>query len=97
MLTSTEKILSVVALALTFAVGFSLLQYNSAMDEMAQLRQEQVEHVDMVNQEFKQRVKAVELENIGQGKEIKRGEIDWSKNKKNGKNEKIQKTLCIYS
>ena len=74
MLTSTEKILSVVALALTFAVGFSLLQYNSAMDEMAQLRQEQVEHVDMVNQEFKQRVKAVELANIGQGKEIKRGQ-----------------------
>ena len=72
MLTSTEKILSVVALALTVAVGFSLLQYNSAMDEMTQLRQEQVEHVDMVNQEFKQRVKAVELENIGQGKEIKR-------------------------
>ena len=61
MLTSTEKILSVVALALTVAVGFSLLQYNSAMDEMTQLRQEQVEHVDMVNQEFKQRVKAVEL------------------------------------
>ena len=74
MLTSTEKILSVVALALTVAVGFSLLQYNSAMDEMTQLRQEQVEHVDMVNQEFKQRVKAVELENIGQGKEIKRGQ-----------------------
>ena len=48
MLTSTEKILSVVALALTVAVGFSLLQYNSAMDEMTQLRQEQVEHVDMV-------------------------------------------------
>mgnify|MGYP001204679553 CR=1 FL=1 len=67
MLTSTEKILSVVALALIVAVGFSLLQYNSAMDEMTQLRQEQVEHVDMVNQEFKQRVKAVELENIGQG------------------------------
>ena len=74
MLTSTEKILSVVALALTVAVGFSLLQYNSAMDEMTQLRQEQVEHVDMVNQEFKQRVKAVELENIGQGKEIKKGQ-----------------------
>ena len=74
MLTSTEKILSVVALALTVAVGFSLMQYNSAMDEMTQLRQEQVEHVDMVNQEFKQRVKAVELENIGQGKEIKRGQ-----------------------
>jgi preprotein translocase subunit SecA len=74
MLTSTEKILSVVALALIVAVGFSLLQYNSAMDEMTQLRQEQVEHVDMVNQEFKQRVKAVELENIGQGKEIKRGQ-----------------------
>ena len=74
MLTSTEKILSVVALALTVAVGFSLLQYNSAMDEMTQLRQEQVEHVDIVNQEFKQRVKAVELENIGQGKEINRGQ-----------------------
>jgi len=74
MLTSTEKILSVVALALIVAVGFSLLQYNSAMDEMTQLRQEQVEHVDMVNQEFKQRVKAVELENIGQGKEIKKGQ-----------------------
>ena len=28
----------------------------------------------MVNKEFKQRVKAVELENIGQGKEIKRGQ-----------------------
>ena len=82
MLTSTEKILSVVALALTFAVGFSLLQYNSAMDEMAQLRQEQVEHVDMVNQEFKQRVKAVELENIGQGKEIKRGQDSITANTK---------------
>ena len=71
MLSSTEKILSVVVLALTLAVGFSLMQYGSAMDEMAQLRSEQAEHVDMVNKEFKQRVKAVELENIGQGKEIK--------------------------
>jgi preprotein translocase subunit SecA len=74
MLSSTEKILSVVVLALTLAVGFSLMQYGSAMDEMAQLRSEQAEHVDMVNKEFKQRVKAVELENIGQGKEIKRGQ-----------------------
>ena len=74
MLSSTEKILSVVVLALTLAVGFSLMQYGSAMDEMAQLRGEQAEHVDMVNKEFKQRVKAVELENIGQGKEIKRGQ-----------------------
>ena len=82
MLTSTEKILSVVALALTVAVGFSLLQYNSAMDEMTQLKQEQVEHVDMVNQEFKQRVKAVELENIGQGKEIKRGQDRITNNTK---------------
>ena len=82
MLTSTEKILSVVALALIVAVGFSLLQYNSAMDEMTQLRQEQVEHVDMVNQEFKQRVKAVELENIGQGKEIKRGQDRITNNTK---------------
>ena len=69
MLSSTEKILSVVVLALTLAVGFSLMQYGSAMDEMAQLRSEQAEHVDMVNKEFKQRVKAVELENIGQGKD----------------------------
>ena len=69
MLSSTEKILSVIVLALTLAVGFSLIQYGSAMDEMAQLRSEQAEHVDMVNKEFKQRVKAVELENIGQGKE----------------------------
>lgn len=74
MLSSTEKILSVVVLALTLAVGFSLMQYNSAMDEMTVLRGEQSEHVDMVNKEFKQRVKAVELENIGQGKEIKRGQ-----------------------
>jgi hypothetical protein len=50
------------------------MQYNSAMDEMSVLRGEQTEHVDMVNKEFKQRVKAVELENIGQGKEIKRGQ-----------------------
>ena len=49
MLSSTEKILSVVVLALTLAVGFSLMQYGSAMDEMAQLRSEQAEHVDMVN------------------------------------------------
>ena len=69
MLSSTEKILSVVVLALTLSVGFSLIQYGSAMDEMAQLRSEQAEHVDMVNKEFKQRVKAVELENIGQGKD----------------------------
>ena len=48
MLSSTEKILSVVVLALTLAVGFSLMQYGSAMDEMAQLRGEQAEHVDMV-------------------------------------------------
>ena len=74
MLSSTEKILSVIVLALTLAVGFSLMQYGSAMNEMAQLRGEQAEHVDMVNKEFKQRVKAVELENIGQGKEIKRGQ-----------------------
>ena len=32
MLSSTEKILSVVVLALTLAVGFSLIQYGSAMD-----------------------------------------------------------------
>jgi hypothetical protein len=64
MLSSTEKILSVVVLALTLAVGFSLMQYNSAMDEMTVLRGEQSEHVDMVNKEFKQRVKAVELESI---------------------------------
>ena len=49
MLSSTEKILSVVVLALTLAVGFSLMQSGSAMDEMAQLRSEQSEHVDMVN------------------------------------------------
>jgi len=82
MLSSTEKILSVVILALTLAVGFSLMQYNSAMDEMTVLRGEQVEHVDMVNKEFKQRVKAVELENIGQGKEIKRGQDMIQANKK---------------
>ena len=57
MLSSTEKILSVVVLALTLAVVFSLIQYGSAMDEMAQLRSEQAEHVDMVNKEFKQRFK----------------------------------------
>ena len=74
MLSNAEKILVVVVLALSLAVGFSLMQYNSAMDEMSQLRGEQAEHVDMVNKEFKQRVKAVELENIGQGKEIKRGQ-----------------------
>jgi len=38
MLSSTEKILSVIVLALTLAVGFSLIQYGSAMDEMAQFK-----------------------------------------------------------
>ncbi len=59
---------------LVVAVGFSLMQYNSAMNEMTQLRQEQSEHVDQVNQEFKQRIKNVELDNVGQGKKIQQGQ-----------------------
>jgi hypothetical protein len=74
MFSSTEKILSVVMFVLVVGVGFSLMQYNSAMNEMSQLRQEQSEHVDQVNQEFKQRIKNVELDNIGQGKKIQQGQ-----------------------
>jgi hypothetical protein len=74
MFSSTEKILSVVMFVLVVGVGFSLMQYNSAMNEMSQLRQEQSEHVDQVNQEFKQRINNVELDNIGQGKKIQQGQ-----------------------
>jgi uncharacterized protein YoxC len=74
MFSSTEKILSVAMFVLVVGVGFSLMQYNSAMNEMSQLRQEQSEHVDQVNQEFKQRIKNVELDNIGQGKKIQQGQ-----------------------
>ncbi len=74
MFSSTEKILSVAMFVLVIGVGFSLMQYNSAMNEMSQLRQEQSEHVDQVNQEFKQRIKNVELDNIGQGKKIQQGQ-----------------------
>ena len=74
MFSSTEKILSVLMFVLVVAVGFSLMQYNSAMNEMTQLRQEQSEHVDQVNQEFKQRIKNVELDNVGQGKKIQQGQ-----------------------
>ena len=49
MLSSTEKILSVVVLALTLAVGFSLMQYGSAMDEMTQLRSEQAENLSLIH------------------------------------------------
>jgi hypothetical protein len=74
MFSSTEKILSILMFVLVVAVGFSLMQYNSAMNEMTQLRQEQSEHVDQVNQEFKQRIKNVELDNVGQGKKIQQGQ-----------------------
>ena len=73
MLTNTEKVLSVLMFFLVVAVSGSFFQTKSAMEEMVRLEADHKEHVDDVNTEFRERVKNVELDNIGQGKKIQEG------------------------
>ena len=73
MLTNTEKVLSVLMLFLVVSVAGSFFQTKSAMEEMVRLEAAHKEHVDDVNTEFRERVKNVELDNIGQGKKIAEG------------------------
>ena len=73
MLTNTEKVLSVLMLFLVVSVAGSFFQTKSAMEEMVRLEADHKEHVDDVNTEFRERVKNVELDNIGQGKKIQEG------------------------